>query len=111
MTGTRTKGLTRRSTLGGLGFAAAAGALTGGRIRPLKAQAPDELTIGGVGSLSGGGTNWGLAIQRGALMAIDEVNKAGGLKVGEKTWRVAHKMYDDQYTAQGGATAATRLVN
>jgi branched-chain amino acid transport system substrate-binding protein len=111
MTGTRTKGLTRRSSLGGLGFAAAAGALTGGRIRPLKAQAPDELTIGGVGSLSGGGTNWGLAIQRGALMAIDEVNKAGGLKVGEKTWRVAHKMYDDQYTAQGGATAATRLVN
>jgi len=111
MVGSGSTAVTRRSGIKMLAGAAAAGALTGFTGGRAHAQSSDVLTIGGVGSLSGGGTNWGLAIQRGTLMAIDEVNKAGGLKVGEKTWRIEHKMYDDQYTAQGGATAATRLVN
>ena len=41
---------------------------------------------------------------------IDEVNKAGGLKVGDKTYNIELMMYDDQYTGQGGKTAAERLV-
>ena len=75
------------------------------------AAAEDVLKIGGIGTLSGGGTAWGLAIQRGALLAIDEVNAAGGLKVGDKTYKVELVMYDDKYTGKGGTTAATRLVN
>ncbi len=70
----------------------------------------ETLKIGGIGSLSGGGTAWGLAIKRGAELAIDEVNKAGGLKVGDKTYNIELLMYDDQYTGQGGKTAAERLV-
>jgi branched-chain amino acid transport system substrate-binding protein len=70
----------------------------------------ETLKIGAIGSLSGGGTAWGLAIQRGAELAIDEVNKAGGLKVGDKTYKVELLMRDDQYTGQGGKTAAERLV-
>lgn len=70
----------------------------------------DTFTFGAIGTLSGSGTAWGLAIQRGAALAIDEANQSGGLKVGEKTWRVANKMYDDQYTGQGGKSAAERLV-
>ena len=72
--------------------------------------AAETLKIGAIGSLSGGGTAWGLAIQRGAELAIDEVNKAGGLKVGDKTYNVELLMRDDQYTGQGGKTAAERLV-
>ena len=75
------------------------------------AIAQEELKIGGIGPLSGGGTAWGLAVQRGVEMAIDEVNKAGGLKVGEKTYQPKLIMYDDQYTAAGGRTAAERLIN
>jgi branched-chain amino acid transport system substrate-binding protein len=75
------------------------------------AVAQEELKIGGIGPLSGGGTAWGLAVQRGAEMAIDEVNKAGGLKVGDKTYLPRLIMYDDQYTAAGGRTAAERLIN
>jgi branched-chain amino acid transport system substrate-binding protein len=75
------------------------------------AIAQEELKIGGIGPLSGGGTAWGLAVQRGVEMAIDEVNKAGGLKVGEKTFQPKLIMYDDQYTAAGGRTAAERLIN
>ena len=71
----------------------------------------EELKIGAVGTLSGGGTEWGLALQRGMTVAVDEINAAGGVKVGGKSYTIKMIMYDDQYTAQGGTTAATRLVN
>jgi branched-chain amino acid transport system substrate-binding protein len=74
------------------------------------AQAAD-LPIGAIGSLSGGATAWGVATQRGAQMAIDEVVKAGGLKIGSETYIPRLVIYDDQYSGQGGAAAATRLVN
>jgi len=77
----------------------------------LPAQADEELKIGGIAPLSGGGTAWGLAVQRGTEMAIEEVNKAGGLKIGDKTYKPKLVMYDDQYTAAGGRTAAERLIN
>ena len=72
--------------------------------------APRHSRSAPIGSLSGGGTAWGLAIKRGAEIAIDEVNKAGGLKVGDKTYKIELLMLDDQYTGQGGKTAAERLV-
>jgi branched-chain amino acid transport system substrate-binding protein len=75
------------------------------------AAAQEELKIGGIGPLSGGGTAWGLAVQRGAEMAIEEINKAGGLKIGDKSYRPRLIMYDDQYTAAGGRTAVERLIN
>jgi len=75
------------------------------------AAAQEELKIGGIGPLSGGGTAWGLAVQRGVEMAIDDVNKSGGLKVGDKSYQPRLIMYDDQYTAAGGRTAVERLVN
>jgi len=71
----------------------------------------EELKIGAVGPLSGGGTDWGLALQRGVTVAMDEINAAGGVKVGATAYTLKMIMYDDQYTAQGGTTAATRLVN
>lgn len=72
---------------------------------------PIALKIGAVGSKSGGGTAWGVATERGVQLAIDEVMAQGGLKVGDKTYKPTMLMYDDQYTGQGGTTAATRLVN
>src|SRR6187399_1769271 len=70
----------------------------------------EELKIGAIGPLSGGGTAWGLAINRGTQMAVDEVNAAGGLKVGDKTYKIQLVMVDDAYTATGGRTAADRLI-
>jgi branched-chain amino acid transport system substrate-binding protein len=75
------------------------------------AQAQEELKIGGIGPLSGGGTAWGLAVQRGAQLAVDEVVNAGGLKLGGKTYTPKLVMFDDQFTAAGGRLAADRLVN
>jgi len=75
------------------------------------AQAQETLKIGGVGPLSGGGTAWGLAAQRGIEIAIEEINAGGGVKVEGKTYKLQLVMYDDQYTGAGGKAAAERLVN
>ena len=88
---------------------AATTALAGGGIT--SASATEELKIGAIGSLSGGGTAWGLALQRGVQLAIDKVNAAGGLKIGSDTYKPRMVMVDDQYTATGGRTAAERLIN
>jgi len=89
-----------------LGAALLLGALTGGA-----AFAQDEIKIGGIGPLSGGGTAWGLAAQRGIQLAIDDLNARGGIAVAGKTYKYTLVMYDDQYTGQGGKSAAERLVN
>jgi branched-chain amino acid transport system substrate-binding protein len=75
------------------------------------ACAQEELKIGAIGPLSGGGTAWGLATQRGVQLAIDEVIASGGLKVGNKAYAPKLIMYDDQYSATGGRTAAERLTS
>jgi len=75
------------------------------------AQAQDIVKLGGVGPLSGGGTAWGLAAQRGMELAIEDLNAAGGIKVAGKPYKLELIMYDDQYTGQGGKAAAERLVN
>jgi branched-chain amino acid transport system substrate-binding protein len=75
------------------------------------AQAQETLKIGGVGPLSGGGTAWGLAAQRGMEIAIEEINAAGGVKAEGKAYKLQLVMYDDQYTGAGGKAAAERLVN
>jgi branched-chain amino acid transport system substrate-binding protein len=75
------------------------------------AQAQETLKIGGIGPLSGGGTAWGLAAQRGIEIAIEEINAAGGVKAEGKTYKLQLVMYDDQYTGAGGKAAAERLVN
>src|SRR5689334_14882571 len=75
------------------------------------AHGQETLKIGGIGPLSGGGTAWGLAAQRGIEMAQEDLNAAGGVKVGGKSHKYELVMYDDQYTGAGGKAAAERLVN
>ncbi len=77
----------------------------------MAARAQEVLTLGAIGPLSGGGTAWGQALNRGVQMAVDEVNAAGGLKVGDKTYKVRLVMLDDGYTSTGGRTAADRLIS
>lgn len=80
-------------------------------LNPAGAIAAEELEIGIIGTLSGGGAAWGLAFKYGAELAIDKVNARGGLKVGGKAFKLTSTAYDDQYTGQGGTTAANRLIN
>jgi branched-chain amino acid transport system substrate-binding protein len=70
----------------------------------------DTLKIGVVSALSGPGSEWGLAQDGSVKIAAMEVNAKGGLKVGNKTYKIEVISYDDQYKAALAVTAATRLI-
>jgi branched-chain amino acid transport system substrate-binding protein len=70
----------------------------------------DTLKIGIVSALSGPGSEWGLAQDGAAKIAAMEVNAKGGLKVGNKTYKIEVISYDDQYKAALAVSAATRLI-
>ena len=74
------------------------------------ARADEDLKIGVIAALSGGGTAWGLGLQRGVQLALDEVNAGGGLKLDGKIYRLSLIAYDDQYNAAQAKIAVERLV-
>jgi branched-chain amino acid transport system substrate-binding protein len=77
----------------------------------LSAHAQEVMKIGVIASLSGGGTAWGLGLERGVQIAADQINEQGGLKLAGKTYKLEVIPYDDQYNAAQAKTAADRLVN
>src|SRR5256885_2073151 len=68
------------------------------------------LTIGVLGPLSGGAASYGVELVRGAEMKADEINKAGGLKVGGDVYKIKLVSYDHKALAADAATAANKLV-
>ena len=72
--------------------------------------AEKTLDIGVLGPLSGGAAAYGVELVRGAEMRADEINKAGGLKVGGDVYRIKLITYDHKASAADAATAANKLV-
>lgn len=74
-------------------------------------QEEGTLRVGGMWALSGGAAFFGKASLGLANLAIDEINEAGGVKVGDK--RVKLQMYaeDDACRAEQGLTAVRRLAD
>lgn len=70
-----------------------------------------ELRIGMLAALSGPVTAWGLASMRGAQMAVDAANQAGGVQVGATRMNVRLIAYDDQLNAAQASAAANRLIS
>src|SRR5258705_10850754 len=81
-----------------LGWAAPAGA------------AEKSLEIGVLGPLSGGAAAYGVGLVRAAEIRTDEINKAGGLKVGGDVYRIKLVTYDHKASAADAATAANKLI-
>lgn len=54
--------------------------------------------IGGIGPLTGPAAAYGISVKQGAQIAIDEINKAGGVKVGDKTYTFEMIFEDDEAT-------------
>jgi branched-chain amino acid transport system substrate-binding protein len=65
-----------------------------------------EIVVGEVGSMTGEAATFGQDTHRGAEMAVDEVNEAGGIK-GRKIRLVTE---DDQSRPDEAATAITKLI-
>ena len=70
----------------------------------------DTITLGSSISLTGKYATNGLHTQRGYDYAVDVINKAGGVKVGGKSYKLAVKYYDDESTPARGAQLAERLI-
>jgi branched-chain amino acid transport system substrate-binding protein len=97
--------LTRRNTMG-LGLAAGAATLAS---RRANAQMPKDVKIGLLVPLSGAWARQGILEKMGAELAIDDVNKAGGIEAlgGAKLKLI---VYDAGDSAEKAKSAAQRMV-
>ncbi len=73
-------------------------------------SAEQTLNIGFTGPLSGGAALYGENTLSGLRMAVEDANKAGGLKIGAETYKVNLISLDDKYSPSQAATNAKRLV-
>ena len=74
------------------------------------AQAAEEITIGFTGPLSGGAALYGQNTLEGLQMAAEEINDAGGFKVGGETYEINLVSLDDKYSPSQAAVNGKRLV-
>jgi len=69
------------------------------------------IRIGHVAPLSGGDAHLGKDNENGARLAADEINAAGGVKLGDKTYRVEIQGEDDKADPREGTLVAQKLVD
>ncbi|MCJ7791116.1 MAG: ABC transporter substrate-binding protein [Dehalococcoidia bacterium] len=72
--------------------------------------AKGTLKIGVLAPLSGPGLAWGNLMKISSEIAADDINAAGGLKVGNTVYEIKIIPYDDKYAPDPGLAAANRLV-
>lgn len=70
------------------------------------AVASDTIKVGEVGSMTGSEATFGTSTHKGLLLAVDEINKAGGVN-GKKIELIS---LDNQGKAEEAATAVTKLI-
>jgi branched-chain amino acid transport system substrate-binding protein len=68
------------------------------------------LKIGCIGPLSGAAAPWGVQLIRGLQMKVEEVNSAGGLKVGKDTYKIEISNYDTKARADEATQVTKKLV-
>jgi branched-chain amino acid transport system substrate-binding protein len=90
-----------------VGMAAVAAALGWVTARP----EPSVIRIGVGQPLSGPVANLGQDMLHGAQLAADDINAAGGVRVGDKSLRIEIVTADDQSDAEAGKLAAKKLVD
>jgi branched-chain amino acid transport system substrate-binding protein len=73
--------------------------------------ATKTLTIGGIWPLSGDGAIWGKEEMASVQVAMEDINTAGGIKVGSDTYMMALKTYDHQWDPAIAATCARKAVS
>lgn len=58
--------------------------------------AEEEFLIGSIGPLTGDVASYGISVKQGAEIAVAEINKAGGVTIGDTTYKFAMDSQDDQ---------------
>lgn len=80
---------------------------------PAPAPAPvvAVIKVGHVAPLTGGIAHLGKDNEQGARLAVDEINAAGGLKLGDQTYKLELVPEDDKADPKEGTIAAQKLVD
>ena len=70
----------------------------------------DKIILGSAISFTGKYSTNGIHASNGYNLAVEQINKAGGVKVGGKSYMLEVKYYDDESTPARGAQLAERLI-
>src|SRR6185437_10883927 len=98
--------ITRRKVLAGSAAAAGAASLASGLASPAIA-ANEPLRIGFLPALTGPSSSTGVAMNRGTLLAVDEINAAGGVN-GRKLELISRDTQSDPTKAVNASTELAR---
>lgn len=79
-------------------------------IRPSNPPEPHEIRIGVIASLTGEAASIGESTVRGATLAVQEINRGDGLKLGRHTYRIQLLVEDDQDEVDAALDAARQLI-
>jgi branched-chain amino acid transport system substrate-binding protein len=74
-------------------------------------RADDTITLGAAVSLTGKYSTNGKNTKEGYELAVKHINEKGGVKIGNKTYKLAVKLYDDESTPARGAQLVERLIS
>ncbi|MDO8288443.1 MAG: amino acid ABC transporter substrate-binding protein [Parvibaculum sp.] len=76
----------------------------------VRAEDPATIRLGAAVSLSGKYSTNGVFTRNGYDLAVARINERGGVKVGDKTYKLEIVYYDDESTPARGAQLAERLI-
>ena len=76
-----------------------------------KAGSSTEFLIGGLGPLTGPAASYGVSVKQGAQIAIDEINNAGGVKVGDSSLQLKLEFADDEASGDTAMSAYNSLMD
>jgi branched-chain amino acid transport system substrate-binding protein len=102
------KGLYRRALIGAGSIVVGASLAT--LAAPVAAQ-QDTITFGTALSLTGKMSTEGVRVREGYDLYVKHINERGGIKVGNKNYKVAIKYYDDQSDANTSVKLYEKLIN
>jgi ABC-type branched-chain amino acid transport systems, periplasmic component len=71
----------------------------------------DTFVIGGLGPLTGTAASYGISVKQGAKVAVDEINAAGGVQVGDKKLKLSLNFKDDEASEDTAVTAYNSLMD
>ena len=71
----------------------------------------DVFMIGGIGPVTGSAASYGNSVKQGAEIAIKEINEAGGVTVGDKTYTLDMVFADDEATEDKAIQAYNSVMD
>lgn len=74
-------------------------------------EGSEEFKIGSFGPLTGAAASYGVSVKQGAEIALEEINSAGGVKVGDKVYTLTLNFLDDQAAEDIAVTAYDALLD